>query len=245
MSADVTVLVWRVVTDQDPVVLLHGQPGSARDWDRVLRQLPDHVAAFALDRPGYDGESEPGGIEHSAQAVIAWMDAHQVERAHLVGLSFGGAVAAWIAVEHPQRVSSLLLVSAAANRASLYPIDRLLAAPVLGPILSVGMIVGASFVLRSPQLLRRRTVQAFLVEQRALLREIPILESRLGRIEAPTRVVVGTADTVVSADAGRLLAAEIQGAQLVEIDGARHRLPATHAELIAQLITTTATVMLK
>jgi 3-oxoadipate enol-lactonase len=231
--------------EADPVLLLHGQPGSAQDWRRVLRVLGDHVTAVALNRPGYDGVSAPGGIERSAEATIAHMDKHAIDRATIVGLSFGGGVAAWIAAEYPERVSSLVLISAAANRAALYRVDRLLAAPLLGPILSTGMIVGASVVLRSPRLLRPRTIKAFLVEQRAMLREIPLLEDKLGTISAPTTVVIGTADTVVSPDAGRLLAAQIPDAHLVEIERARHSLPATHPDRIAALITDAAAVTLQ
>lgn len=232
----VRALVWRLVSDADPVLLLHGQPGSARDWERVVRHLDSEIRTLAWNRPGYDGDTEPGGIEHSARATIARMDAEGIERAVIAGLSFGGGVAAWIAAEYPERVSSLVLISAAANRAALYRVDRLLAAPVLGPVLSAGMIVGASVVLRSPQLLRRRTIDAFLTEQRAMLREIPVLEDRLELIDVPTTVVVGTADTVVLADAGRLLAAQIRGARLVEIQGARHSLPTTHSAQVAELI---------
>jgi pimeloyl-ACP methyl ester carboxylesterase len=243
MSADVTVIVWRVVGGQDSVLLLHGQPGSARDWERTLRRLGDDIITIALNRPGYDGLTNAGGIEHSAHAAIERMDSEGIERATIVGLSFGGGVAAWIAADYPERVSSLVLISAAANRAALYRVDKLLAAPFLGPLLSASMIVGASVVLRSPQLLRRRTIRAFLVEQRAMLHELPVLEDKLDQIEAPTTVVVGTADTVVSPDAGRLLAAQIPDATLVEIEGARHSLPATHPQRISELIRAAAVVV--
>ncbi len=236
MSADVTVLVWRVVGELDPVVLLHGQPGSGRDWNRVRRRLPPQLPVVAPDRPGYDGVSRPGGIAHSARAVIDWMDNAGVPRAHVAGLSFGGGVAAWLAAEHPQRVSSLLLISPAANRAALQRIDRLLAAPLLGPVLSTAMILGAGVALRSPRLLTRRAVSAVLVEQRAMLEELPALEAKLDRITAPTTIMIGTADTVVPPNAGRLLADQIRDARLVEIGGARHGLTRTHPEQVAQLI---------
>jgi 3-oxoadipate enol-lactonase len=240
------------------VVLLHGQPGSARDWDLVLPELVGVAPVLALDRPGYDGVSEPGGIEHSASATIARMDAEGIERATIVGLSFGGGVAAWLAADHPDRVHSLVLISAAANRAALYPLDRLLASRAAGRVASGALVSGAGLALASGRLrgrfaarhgvpeeflrstgqrLRTRgTRRAFLVEQRAMLRELPVLEERLATISAPTTIVVGTADTVVGARSGRLLARQIPGAVLVEIEGARHALTATHAARVAELI---------
>lgn len=233
------------MTVQDPIVLLHGQPGNARDWDRVLAQLGDEVYALALDRPGYDGVSRSGGIAHSAQAAVARMDAEGIQRATIVGLSFGGAVAAWMGVNRSERVGSLVLISAAANTASLYRVDRLLAAPIVGPALSAAMVLGASVATHAPQLRSRRAINAFLIEQRSMLRELPELEASLNMIQAPTTVVVGTADTVVDPDAGRLLASQIPGATLIEIEGAHHRLPTTHAPRIAELILNTAAMVLQ
>jgi pimeloyl-ACP methyl ester carboxylesterase len=80
------------------------------------------------------------------------------------------------------------------------------------------------------------------VEQREILRELPLLEQKLSAIEAPTIVVIGTADTVVPPQAGRLLATQIQRAELVEIERARHTLPATHAVRISELIRKTRAV---
>jgi len=240
------------------VVLLHGQPGSARDWDLVVPHLSGRACVLALDRPGYDGVSEPGGIEHSARATVARMDADGIERATIAGLSFGGGVAAWIAANNPERVSALVLISAAANRAALHPVDRLLAAPVAGGLTSGVLVSGGALALSSRRLrqhvAKRQAVpadflhatakrlrpgavrRAFLVEQRAMLRELPILEGLLAMITVPTTIVVGTADTVVGAKAGRLLATQIPGANLVEIEGGRHALTATHGPRIAQLI---------
>jgi pimeloyl-ACP methyl ester carboxylesterase len=246
------------VSDSDPVVLLHGQPGSARDWDLVLPHLVGRVSALAFDRPGYDGLSEAGGIEHSARATIARMDAEGIERATIVGLSFGGGVAAWIAVHNPERVQALVLISAAANASALLPVDRLLAAPIAGRLTSYAAVSGLGLALGSRRFRERfaqrhaipadflnttgqrmRTGAArrsFLVEQRAMLRELPILEELLPTIAAPTTVVVGTEDTVVGAESGRLLARQIPDATLVEIQGGSHTLSATHGARVAELI---------
>jgi pimeloyl-ACP methyl ester carboxylesterase len=97
--------------------------------------------------------------------------------------------------------------------------------------------VPADFLHATAQRLRTSAVRrAFLVEQRAMLRELPILEELLPTITAPTTIVLGTADTVVGAKAGRMLAAQIPDANLVEIEGGRHALTATHGPRIAELI---------
>src|SRR6202030_4025190 len=103
---------WRAdVTDRlDPVVLLHGQPGSARDWRAVLDELPAGLPALAIDRPGWDGSRRAGDLRHHAQAVLDALVRAGIERATVVGHSFGGSVAAWLAARHPERVGALVLV---------------------------------------------------------------------------------------------------------------------------------------
>jgi pimeloyl-ACP methyl ester carboxylesterase len=241
-----------------PVLLLHGQPGSARDWTLVEASIGDCAETIAIDRPGWDGRSAPGGLAHSSAAAVRALDEAGVARAVVVGLSFGGAVAAWMAVEHPDRVAALVLVSPAANMASLQPVDRLLALPMVGYAASAGVLAGAGLALASGRFRRRleRTFAlpddylraasrrlrrpdawtAFVVEQRALLDELPQLEKRLGEITAPTSVVVGTADTVVPREASRQLSDQIAHAELVEIPGGHHVLPAEHPARLAELI---------
>jgi pimeloyl-ACP methyl ester carboxylesterase len=245
-----------------PAILLHGQPGGPGDWKWVIEALAGRVEVTALRRPGYDG-TRAGGVRHSALAVIAALDAAGTERAVMVGHSYGGAVAAWLAAFHPDRVAGLVLVSAAANRASLVPGDRLLAAPYLGPLASAGLLWGTGVATQLP-LLRRRiawaaqlppeylvaegrrslrlaTLRTFLTEQRLLLAELPLLEDRLATISTPTRVLVGSHDTFVPPSAGRALATQIPAAELIEVPRGGHVLNVQHPETVAEAIIRAAT----
>ncbi|HEY2006225.1 MAG TPA: alpha/beta fold hydrolase, partial [Solirubrobacteraceae bacterium] len=98
-------------TDAPAVVLLHGQPGSARDWDRVVAALGSGVRPIAVDRPGWDGRSRARDLPGNAQAVFELLDTRGIERATLVGHSLGAAIAVWAAVEHPERVAALVLAA--------------------------------------------------------------------------------------------------------------------------------------
>ena len=242
----------------DPILLIHGQPGSARDWERVREELGDRARSVAFDRPGWDRRTPATDLSGNARAALAELDRERIERATIVGHSFGGAVAAWLAVEHPERVARIVLVAPSANRASLNRVDEVLGAPFVGPALAAAGLSGAGFALTvgalrrrigallavdDPYLEREARVllspaawRAFVIEQRALLGQLPALESRLGRISAPATVVVGTADQIVSPASARQLAAEIEGAELVEIEGARHMLPVQEPGRLADLI---------
>ena len=242
----------------DPVLLLHGQPGSAQDWEGVRAAMRADARTIAIDRPGWDGRTRPTGLEGNADAALDALRAERVERATVVGHSFGAAVAAWLAVGHPELVGSLVPVAPAANVASLNRLDRLLAAPIIGPVLSATVLAGGGLTLRTAPLrgriagelalddhylkvagrvlLRPASWRAFVLEQRLLLRDLPALEGKLAQITAPTKVVVGSADRIVPPAAARRLTEQIPGAELVLVDRADHLLPLRNAERLAELI---------
>ncbi len=96
-----------------PVVLLHGFGMSHRAWDAVLHRLDPAQRVLAFDLPGHAGSL---GVPHgsaavAAKAVIADLERRGFARAHFVGHSMGGAVAALIALFDPARALSLILPS--------------------------------------------------------------------------------------------------------------------------------------
>jgi pimeloyl-ACP methyl ester carboxylesterase len=246
----------------DPVLLLHGQPGSARDWGAVREAVGNRAVTIAFDRPGWDGRSAPTDLAGNAHAALAVLDAHGVERATVVGHSLGGAIAAWLAAEYPQRVGSLVLAAPSANAASLNRVDRLLARPLVGPALGATALAGLGAALTAPGLRERigaglrvsdryleasgRALlspgawRAFATEQRSLIAELPSLEQRLEQISAATTIVIGTADRMVPPLSARFLAARIGLAQVVEIEGASHLLPHQHPDQLAEIVVAAA-----
>jgi pimeloyl-ACP methyl ester carboxylesterase len=100
----------------EPVVLLHGVSGHAETWVRNVAVLGRDFRVHAIDMLGHGFTDKPR-IEYSIRAlaehVLAFLDEIGAPRAHLVGQSLGGWVAAWLAVHHPDRVTSLVSVTGA------------------------------------------------------------------------------------------------------------------------------------
>jgi 2-hydroxy-6-oxonona-2,4-dienedioate hydrolase len=114
-------------TGQD-VVFLHGTSGHL---EAFVRNIPAHAAQYrchAIDMlgHGYTGKPDyryeiPRYVEH-----LGWyLDALGIDRAHLVGESLGGWVAAWYASEYPGRVRSLQLLAAGGTRANPAVMERI------------------------------------------------------------------------------------------------------------------------
>jgi pimeloyl-ACP methyl ester carboxylesterase len=239
------------------VLLLHGQPGTAADWDGVVAGLGGRADVVAVDRPGYDG-SPAEDLAGNARAALAALDARAASPAIVAGHSLGAAVAAWLAVTHPDRVAALVLAAPAANVAALYRLDRWLAAPLAGELAAAASLGGLGAALAIGPLRRRIATatglqdaylgaagrvarrpavwRAYASEQRTLVRELPELERRLVRIAAPTTIIAGGGDRIVPAAATCRLCRQIPGARLQISSGAGHLVPQRDPDAVAAAI---------
>ena len=100
-----------------PLVLLHGLGGTSATWSSVAGLLEQRGRTVVVpDLLGFGDSRHVGtvfGLDQQADAVIRLLDHHDVNRAHLVGHSWGCAVAAAVARRAPQRVAALTLVTPA------------------------------------------------------------------------------------------------------------------------------------
>lgn len=96
----------------EPLVLLHGLFGSAENLGALTRLLCPHFTTYAIDLPnhGRSPHSDVTSLEKMMQAVMFWMEAHNLHSVHVLGHSLGGKVAMELALRHPQRVSSLVVL---------------------------------------------------------------------------------------------------------------------------------------
>lgn len=106
--------------DGPPVVLIHGSgPGvtAYANWRRTIPALAEQFRVLALDMVGFGETERPPGVVYDlttwANQVVGFLDAHSIERASLVGNSFGGAIALRVAAQHPERVERLALMGSA------------------------------------------------------------------------------------------------------------------------------------
>ena len=101
----------------ETVLLIHGSgPGvtSYANWRLVIPALAENFHVVAPDMVGFGYSDRPDDVEYGLQTwadqVVGLMDTLGIERAHLVGNSFGGAIALRVASQHPDRVGRLVLM---------------------------------------------------------------------------------------------------------------------------------------
>src|SRR5689334_20894320 len=101
-----------------PVVLLHGITDSLHSFDLVLPHLPISWHVFALSQRGHGASSRPAdgyAPRDFAADVAAFLDAHKIQRAVIVGHSMGSLVAQRFALDFPTRIQALVLAGTCAS----------------------------------------------------------------------------------------------------------------------------------
>jgi pimeloyl-ACP methyl ester carboxylesterase len=246
-----------------PVVLVHGQPGSALDWHAVAPLLWNDFTVIVPDRLGYGRTGgSAAGFEDNAASLAGLLDRLAISRAVVAGHSWGGGAALAFAELFPDRTAGLVLAASIGPGERFGWGDRLLAAPVVGEGLAALTIGAASQVLASRRMqavadrrLSRRAREAvkvltgltgartgaavwrsFVVEQRVLLRDLETLAPGLSGITAPTAIIHGTADRVVPLSIAALLAATIPDSTYTALPGAHHLLPHDHPREVATAV---------
>jgi pimeloyl-ACP methyl ester carboxylesterase len=244
---------WRSTgAGENAVLFLHGLGGSRTSWDPQLRGLGSDRRLIAWDQPGYGASQAPEGdltFPGLADAVAALLDDLGLDRAHLVGLSFGGMIAQHVALDHPGRVRSLALLSTSpafgldGTQPQQWREQRLAAfADGIAPAdVAETVLRGIAGPDIAPDVLAQQCAAMARVPAAGLRAAIACLvthdtRDRLAEITAPTLVAVGALDAETPPGYARVLADGIGGAQLHVIPGAGHLLNAEAPDAVNGLL---------
>lgn len=222
------------------LVLIHGFASSTLVWSKVFLKLADAgYRVIAVDLLGYGYSAKPRNGEYTiagqAKLLTRLLDMLGIPHAIFVGSSYGGAVAATVALDYPDRVEKLVLVGTVNNNRPLeFTLMRLFGWPVFGDVVSP-LLIG------SRRLLRRRMKQVYdrhawvLDERRVDARHLPLRAAgtqraiintvrrwdaeRISRdahlISQPTLLLWGENDREIPLADGERLHEEITGSRLI------------------------------
>jgi pimeloyl-ACP methyl ester carboxylesterase len=246
-----------------PVVLIHGLPGTAEDWEDVTPLLTGH-RTIAIDRPGF-GYSSGGYVPFNRQLEVIHelLAKLRVTRPILVGHSYGGTISLGYAERYPSDVRGLVLVDAAAagQKVSTFtdvqahavrllqlPIVRQVANATFAQLLTtVSANMGDSEAFHPlPVVAAHRhrllainmtsgNLKAWAGEILASSGVIAQIDRGLSAIHVPAVVIQGEEDELVEPAHGRRLAAELPNARLVMVYGG-HMQPYDHPAVIAAAV---------
>ncbi|MCW5882931.1 MAG: alpha/beta fold hydrolase [Anaerolineae bacterium] len=230
-------LYYEVSGQGEPVVLLHGFGCDTRLWDDVALALADRYRVVAYDQRGYGRSTLPAAPYAPHDDLATLLDALDIGRAHLVGLSRGGGVALDTTLAHPNRVRSLTLVDSMLGGYRWSAEFRALNSEAAALARDVGQAEAKAYWLRTPLLESTWRVAGAGERCAAMLDDYsgwhwlnadparslrpPAIE-RLAEVTVPTLVVVGENDIADFHHIAARLAADIPGARRVVLPGVGH-----------------------
>jgi pimeloyl-ACP methyl ester carboxylesterase len=245
------------------VLLIHGLPGTAEDFEAVTPLIAGH-RTVAIDRPGY-GFSTGGyfPFDRQLQAVHEVIEKLHLGRPILVGHSYGGAISLAYAEHHPSEVRGLVLVDAAATcthnsafaraQASLVQLIELPVIAQLSDVTFSQLLRKASAEPTESEAfdpnpvnprhrarvlsinLKHGNLEAYAGEVHASNGVIEGVNRGLGAIHVPAIVVQGAQDKLIKPECGRRLAASMPDARLQMVQGG-HMVPYTHPAAVAAAV---------
>jgi 3-oxoadipate enol-lactonase len=240
---------------EDPVLLIMGLGASSRLWFRLLPWLTHRHRVIVFDNRGTGSSAPVRGrltMQGMAGDAVTVLDAAGIERAHVVGASMGGMIAQHLALDHRDRVRSLVLACTTAGGRNGAPPWRLLASAAVRPLIGTRR----SFPVVAPMLYAATTLRekpdrvAEDLDRRMADSTSPLtLYAQLGAIALhdtrprlpeldgiPVLVVHGLEDRLVPPARGRELAELIPSAHLELIPACGHLLTTDAEEQTAGAI---------
>ena len=219
-----------------PVVVLSNSLGTTTKlWDAQIPELTRYFRVLRYDHRGHGlSDSPPGPYEISDLGgdLVALLDELGIEQVGVVGLSLGGMVGLWVAIHAPERVASLVLCCTAAvlPPASAWR-DRAATVRSSGTSVLAGTLFERWFTpaWRASHPDQRERFSAMLASCDAegyascceAIASMDMSED-VGAVAAPTLVICGAEDPVVTPQAGVDLAGAIPAASLLVLGGAAH-----------------------
>ncbi len=233
IEADGFAVRYRQAGSGRPLVVFHGAGGLR--ISRAHEILAERFRVVAFEAPGFGLSAEnlrSASIQDLADSMAAAARALGIERFSLMGSSFGGKLALWLAVRHPDLVETLVLVAPAA----ILPEGRPRPA---GPPEQVASLLYAH-PERQPALVP--PAPGVIEKQEALLRRVatpnrdPALEEALPRLDVPVLVLFGTRDRVIPPEMGRDYRRRLPNCHLIYVYDAGHAIDADRPEAFASVV---------
>ena len=231
-------IAYERVGSGPPLVLVHGYVGDGlTTWRRQIEELCDEFTVVAWDAPGVGRSSDPPesfGMAGYADCLASFADALGLGSAHVVGLSFGGALALELYRRHPTVPMTFVLVSAYAGWAGSLPaheaerrLQQALTLSGLSPAEFVDALLPTMFCASTPldvvaefgATMREFHPDGFRCIARAAAED---LRDVLASVEIPTLLVYGDRDERAPMEVAERLRASIPTSSLVVLRGAGH-----------------------
>jgi aminoacrylate hydrolase len=237
----------------EPLIFVSGLNGVGRYWQPQVAAFSPHFRVITYDQRGTgasDRLQREFSLDQMAAELLMLMDVLRIERAHIVGLSTGGAIGQTLAIEHPGRIARLVMCSTWTH---CDPWFRRLFEARRAMYQQAGSDLHAMFHplwLLPPDYINAHDAEIDEERRRAAAGAPPVEVSvgrinallrfdrraGLSRIQAPTLIIASDNDYITPSYYAKELARAIPGSKLVVLQGGGHSISKTRPEEFNRLV---------
>lgn len=209
----------------EDLVLIYGLGGHSGGWRLQVPAFSKHFKVTVFDNRGAgrsDAPDEPYTVQQMAADTVSLLDALEIDRAHIMGMSMGGLIAQEMAINYPDRVNHLVLACTRARASEV----RQFGGEAFADCIRRGMDRSAVTLLRMPWVM----TPAFMADERKVLNYLEFVQrepypmkphaylrqsaaaveantiDRLNMIKSPTLVLVGAEDILTPVHESEIVA---------------------------------------
>src|SRR5947209_9078821 len=230
-----------------PLLLVHGLLGGLFCWRFNIPALAEHYTVYAVDLPGSGLSDAPANTDCGMQRQAEWLNDFieklQLDQVNVLGSSFGGGVAMFLAARHANRLRSLVLAApvnpwSSFGRGRINFLNTVLGGYLLRMTMPLSRPVHRMAISRmygDPRRMRPGTVEGYgrLIQMRGKMpnllntlknwqNDMQALETAVSRIPLPTLLIWGTRDGAVDLHSATILKQHLSRAELITLPGVGH-----------------------
>lgn len=233
----------------EPLIFIHGVGLDHAMWNQYIDRLSDSFRVIVYDMLGHGGSEHPPGpysLSLYVEQLVGLMDFLQIEKTHLVGFSMGGMVAQAFALIYKDKLKTLTIMSAVANRTDDQRkgiLARVEEVREHGPLSTIEPAIQRWFnpifiksqekiVNQIRKRLQTNNPTSYLAAYTLFATADAELWPQLKNIETTTFIITAENDIGSNPEMSRQMHGEIKGSEIKIIPGMRHMLPVEGADII-------------
>ncbi len=238
-------IYYEIHGEGEPLVLIMGYGGNSGQWFRQIPGLAQKYRVISFDNRGTGRSDKPDisyTMEMMASDVAGLLEALSITAAHVYGVSMGGMIAQHVALNHPEKVISLVLgcTTCGGEQHSVVPdaeamtllfdmerMQRLTPEEMIKE--TMPFLCSQEFIDNNPDVIRQFTKNSmeYVTPLHTYTRQAEAIMGHdtydlLPDIKVPTLVIAGDADRIVPAGNSKIIASRIPNAKLVILEGMGH-----------------------
>lgn len=232
------------------LVLVHSLLADRHAFDAIVPELSRSFRVTQINLPGFHGSKPvPATIEAYVDAIAAAFDSFGITRdAILLGNGFGGTMALGFALNHPNRISKLILADVAAGfpeqgRQAFAVMRERVAQDGLAAIadIAANRVFHSAYLDAHPNAIAERRAVLLAIDPQAFQAACSILENndltpRLSHLSIPTLVICGELDQATPPALNKIIAEQASNAHYFELPGCGHCPPLEQPETFLRAI---------